>query len=56
MSQTEVVQKIKTYILCAMTFFWKWYCLWDNVEKCSRRTGHTWQHNALQKRCALHAG
>jgi hypothetical protein len=31
--QTKVAQKIKTHILCSMTFFWKSCRLWDNVEK-----------------------
>ena len=33
MFQTKVVEKIKTHILCSVTFFWKSYRLWDNVEK-----------------------
>ena len=32
MFQTEVVEKIKTHILCLITFFRKWRRLWDNVE------------------------
>jgi len=31
--QTEVVEKIKTCILCSVTFFWKIVPLCDNVEK-----------------------
>ena len=31
--QTKVVEKIKTHILCSVTFFRKSYRLWDNVEK-----------------------
>jgi hypothetical protein len=31
--QIEVVEKIKTHILCPVTFFWKSFLLWDNVEK-----------------------
>jgi hypothetical protein len=30
----KVVEKIKTHILCSITFFRKLCCLWDNVEKC----------------------
>jgi hypothetical protein len=30
----EIVEKIKTHILCSITFFHKSYHLWDNVEKC----------------------
>ena len=33
MFQTKVVEKIKTHILCSVTFFRKTYRLWDNVEK-----------------------
>jgi hypothetical protein len=29
----KVVEKIKTYILCSLTFFRKSCRLWDNVEK-----------------------
>ena len=33
MFQTKVVEKIKTHILCAVTFVRKSWRLWDNVEK-----------------------
>jgi hypothetical protein len=33
MFQTKVVDKIKTHILCSITFSRKSYRLWDNVEK-----------------------
>ena len=33
MFQTKVVEKIKTHILCSITFFRKSCRLWDNVEK-----------------------
>jgi hypothetical protein len=33
MFQTKAVGKIKTHILCSVTFFWKSCSLWDNVEK-----------------------
>jgi len=33
MHQTKVVVKIKTHILCSVTFFRQSCCLWDNVEK-----------------------
>jgi len=33
--QTKVVEKIKTHILCSVTFFQKSYRLWENVEKIS---------------------
>jgi len=42
MSQTEIVEKNETYILCTITFFfWKYCCSGDNVEKCGRQIGHT---------------
>jgi len=36
MFQTKVVEKIKTHILCSITFFLKSCRLWDNVEKYGR--------------------
>jgi len=37
MSQKKVVEEIKTYILCSITFFFRKPCrLWDNVEKICR--------------------
>ena len=40
MFQTKVVEKIKTHILCSVTFFWKSCRLWDNVEiYCRTRQG-----------------
>ena len=36
MFQTKVVEKIKTRILCSMTFSENLARLWDNVEKCGR--------------------
>jgi hypothetical protein len=33
MFRTKVVEKIKTHILCSITFFQKSYRLWDNAEK-----------------------
>jgi hypothetical protein len=51
--QTKVVEKIKTHILCSVTFFRKSCRLWDNVGKILQsRTGHKWQYGT----CALHAG
>jgi len=32
----KFVEKIKIHILCWTTSFQKSWCLWDNVEKCSR--------------------
>ena len=33
MFQTEFIEKIKTHVLCSVTFSRKSYRLWDNVEK-----------------------
>jgi hypothetical protein len=33
MFQTKVVEKIKTHILCSVTFFLNSYRLWDKMEK-----------------------
>ena len=33
MFQIKVVEKIRTHILCSVTFFWKSCRLWDNMEK-----------------------
>jgi hypothetical protein len=54
MFQTKIVQKIKTHILCSVTFFFfrKLCRLWDNVEKYCTAGHATWQYGA----CALRAG
>jgi hypothetical protein len=31
---TKYLEKLKTHILCSITFFWKSFRLWDNVAKC----------------------
>jgi len=36
MFQTKVIDKIKTHILCSVTFSRKSCRLWDNVERCCR--------------------
>jgi len=33
MFEMKVIDKIKTNILCSITFFWKSHHLWCNVEK-----------------------
>jgi hypothetical protein len=55
MFQTKVVEKIKTHILCSITFFRKSHRLWDNVEKCNRDRGatNTSQHGAYALRAGL---
>jgi len=52
MFQTKVVEKIKTHILCSVTFFWKLYHLWDNVEKYCR-VGHATEDNMVHAQCML---
>jgi len=38
MFQTKVVEKIKTSILCSITYFWMSFRLWDKMEKfCTAR-------------------
>ena len=37
----KVVEKIKTHILCSVTFFRQSCSLWDNVEKCGGVRGAT---------------
>jgi hypothetical protein len=36
MFQTKIVEKIRTHVLCSVTFFVKLCRLWDNVEKYGR--------------------
>jgi len=56
MFQTKVVEKIKTHILCSITFFfWKSCLLWDNVEKYCRAGQDTDQYNTLHINCTLDA-
>jgi len=50
--QTRVVEKIKTHILCSLTFFEKMCCLWINVGKCRASRGDRWQYGAQ----AFHTG
>ena len=52
MFQTEVVEKIKTHILCSVTFFSKIYRLWDNVEKYCR-AGQATDDNMTHAQCVL---
>ena len=33
MFQIKVVEKIKAHVLCSVTFFRKFFHLWDNVEQ-----------------------
>jgi hypothetical protein len=52
MFQTKDVEKIKTHILCSITFSRKSCRLWDNVEK-SCRAGQATDDNVIQPtRCA----
>jgi len=52
MLQTKCVEKIKTHILCSVTFFRKSYGLWDNVEKpCS--VGQITDGNRAHAHCML---
>jgi hypothetical protein len=45
----KVVDKIKTHILCSITFFSRQsYRLWDNVEKCCK-SGQTTDDNTTRR-------
>jgi hypothetical protein len=50
--QKNIVENIRTHILCSVTFFRKSCCLWDNVEKYFRTEQVTDGNGA----CSLHAG
>jgi len=52
MFQTNVVQKIKTHILCSVTFFRKLCRLWENVEKYCR-AGQGTDNNMTHAHCML---
>jgi len=50
MFQTKVVEKIKTHILCSVTFPRKWRRLCDNMEKyCTARQAT--DGNILRRMC-----
>jgi hypothetical protein len=48
MFQTHAVEKIKTHILCSITFPWNSYRWWDNAEKCGR-TRQTTEDDILRR-------
>jgi hypothetical protein len=52
MSRTEVVEKIKTQVLCPITFFRKSYVFWGIVEKYCR-AGQATDDNAAHAHCLL---
>jgi len=52
MFQINVVEKIKTHILCSVTFFRISCRLWDNVEKCCR-VGQTTNDNMAHAHSVL---
>jgi hypothetical protein len=53
MFEIKFVEKIKTHILCAITFFRKPCRLWDNVEKYCR-TGPVTDDNVALAHCMLY--
>jgi len=53
MFQTKVVEKIKTHILCSITFFRKTCRLWDNVEKKYCRAGQATDDNTAHAQYKL---
>jgi len=52
MFQTKVVEKIKTHILCSVTFLRKSYGLWDNVENYCW-AGQATDNNMAHAHCML---
>jgi hypothetical protein len=50
MFQTKVLEKIKTHILCSVTFFSKSCHLWENVEKYFR-TAQATDDNVAHVHC-----
>ena len=48
----RIIEKIKTHILCSISFFRKPCRLWDNVEKCGRPKRAT-DDNMAHARCML---
>jgi len=49
---TKVVEKLKTHILCSVTFSRNYCCLWDNVEKRCRVEQST-DNNKAHAHCML---
>ena len=53
MFQTKVIEKIKTHILCSISFFvLKKYRLWDTVEEYCR-AGQATDENMAHAHCVL---
>jgi len=52
MSRTKVLEKIKTHILCSITFFRKSCRWWENVEKFCR-AGQATDYNMARAHCML---
>ena len=54
MFQAKIVEKIKTHILCSVTFFpRKSWRLWENVENCDTATQAT-DDNTAHALCMLY--
>jgi hypothetical protein len=52
--QKKVAEKIKTHILCSITYFQQSFCFWDNVEKYG--TARQVTDDNVNGMCVLHAG
>ena len=50
--QTKFVEEIKTHVFYSLTFFRKWYNLWDNVGKYCR-AGQATNDNMVHVNCML---
>jgi len=53
MFQVKVLDKVKTHILCPMTFVTKIVSLMRRGKMFHSRTGHTWQYNTAHALCML---
>jgi hypothetical protein len=54
MFQTKVAEKIKTHILCSVTFFRRSHRLWDNAKNFGGTWwGHKWRKNMAYTLCML---
>jgi len=50
--RTDIVEKVKTHVICSTLFFRKSYRLWDNVEKPCRK-GQATDDTMVHAHCML---
>jgi len=53
MSQTDVLEKIKTYVLDFVTFYRESCHMWDDVDKYCGQAGHKGQYTTAHAYCIL---